>query len=99
MATGVGHPLPAPDGPAPRVREGLGLLAAGKSASPTRVRSRSCGLGPLCLSAVVSGLPCGFELAVSLGPDLGRPAVEEIVRGNVADGAVQAYLVVVVDEA
>src|SRR6476661_256827 len=47
----------------------------------------------------MSGLACSLELEVPLSPDRGSPAVEEIVRGDVADGAVQAHVVVVMDEA
>ena len=40
----------------------------------------------------------GFELAVARGPDLVAATGEEVGRGDVADRAVQADRVVVLDE-
>src|SRR5215211_2400658 len=44
-------------------------------------------------------LSSGLELGVTGGPDRGRPAGEDVGRGHVADRAVQADGVVVVDPA
>src|SRR5947209_6702348 len=45
-----------------------------------------------------TGIASGFELAVTLCPDGLLAPGEEVVRGDVADGAVQADAVVVLDE-
>jgi hypothetical protein len=48
-------------------------------------------------SALATELAGLLELAVAFGPDLGLVAEELVARGDVADGAVEAVVVVVVD--
>ena len=49
------------------------------------------------LSALATELAGLLELAIAFGPDLGLVAEELVAWGDVADGAVQAVVVVVVD--
>lgn len=74
-----------------------GLTNGGLTVEVRGVESLRGDAGVVQFSALAAELAGLLEFAVAFGPDLGLKAGELVVRGDVADGAVQAAVVVVVD--